>query len=184
MTLYFVTWNPKKFAEAKMALPELEQLDIDLPEIQSLDPQEILRYKLDAAIKSSPTLLSQGGGIIVEDTSLVFHAWNGLPGPFVKWYLESVGYDGIWKMLEGFENRSATAICTIGYTDGIQMEFFQWTVEWTIVQKIIDTGFGRDAMFRPDGFSVTFGHMTMEEKLAISHRGKALHLLTKYLSLV
>jgi len=73
-----------------MVLPELEQLDIDLPEIQSLDPQEILRYKLDAAIKSSPTLLSQGGGIIVEDTSLVFHAWNGLPGPFVKWYLECV----------------------------------------------------------------------------------------------
>lgn len=99
MTLYFVTGNAKKFAEAKMVLPDLEQLDIDLPEIQSLDPQEILRYKLDAAIKSSPTLLSQGGSIVVEDTSLVFDAWNGLPGPLIKWYLDSVGDRGIWNMI-------------------------------------------------------------------------------------
>lgn len=33
MSLYFITSNPNKFAEAKKVIPELEQLDIDLPEI-------------------------------------------------------------------------------------------------------------------------------------------------------
>lgn len=94
MVLYFVTGNAKKFAEAKMVLPDLEQLAIDLPEIQSLDPQEILRYKLHVAREQFPDR-----EIIVEDTSLVFDAWNGLPGPLIKWYLESVGDTGIWKMI-------------------------------------------------------------------------------------
>jgi inosine/xanthosine triphosphate pyrophosphatase family protein len=42
MSLYFVTGNEKKFSEAKVFFPDVEQLDIDLPEIQSLSSQEII----------------------------------------------------------------------------------------------------------------------------------------------
>jgi inosine/xanthosine triphosphate pyrophosphatase family protein len=94
MTLYFITGNSNKFAEAKMILPGLEQLDIDLPEIQSLDPKEIISYKLQEARNKI-----SDKKFIVEDTSLVFDAWNGLPGPLIKRYLTSVGDAGIWQMI-------------------------------------------------------------------------------------
>ncbi|MBP7841314.1 hypothetical protein KA037_01375 [Patescibacteria group bacterium] len=47
-------------------LPELEQIDIHLPEIQSLDPKEIVLQKLEAGMTQLP-----GKKLIVEDTSLV-----------------------------------------------------------------------------------------------------------------
>jgi len=177
MTLYFVTWNAKKFSEAKTLFPNLEQLDIDLPEIQSLDSQEILRYKLDVARKQFPDRK-----IIVEDTSLVFAAWNGLPGPLVKWYLESVGDRGIWQMIAWFANKKAQALCTIGYADGDIIEFFHGITDGFVVEPTVQTDFGRDALFQPDGYDKTFAHMTTEEKSSISHRGKALKLLYEYLN--
>ena len=42
-------------------------------------------------------------------------------------------------------------------------------------------GFGYDPIFEPEGFNVTFAEMTMEEKNAISHRGKAVKLLSAFL---
>lgn len=159
-----------------MLLPNLEQLDIDLPEIQSLDPQEILHYKLTAAREQFPDRK-----IMVEDTSLVFDAWNGLPGPLIKWYLESVGDTGIRKMIEWFANKKASAMCTIGYAYDDTTEFFQWVTTGTVVEPTVQTDFGRDALFQPDGYSKTYAHMSKEEKNTISHRGKALQLLQEFL---
>jgi inosine triphosphate pyrophosphatase len=118
---------------------------------------------------------------IVEDTSLVFDAWNGLPGPLVKWYLHSVGCSGMWQMVQAFPNKKAQAICTIGYSDGDRIEFFQGITEGTIVEPTIASDFGRDALFQPDGCDKTFAHMTKEEKNIVSHRGKALALLQEFL---
>lgn len=42
-----------------------------------------------------------GGAVMVEDTSLCFNAYKGLPGPYVKWFLQKVGPDGLYKMLGG-----------------------------------------------------------------------------------
>ncbi len=176
MILYFITGNVKKFTEAKMVLPSLEQLDMDLPEIQSLSPQEIISQKLQAASEKFPDRQ-----FIVEDTSLVFDAWNGLPGPLIKWYLISVGDTGIWQMIAWFANKKAQATCTIGYSDGDRIEFFEGITTGTIVEPTIDSDFGRDALFQPDGYDKTFAHMTKEEKSSISHRGKALGLLQEFL---
>ena len=176
MVLCFVTGNVKKFTEAKMVFPELKQLDIDLPEIQSLDPQEIVSCKLQAASKKFPHKK-----IIVEDTSLVFHAWNGLPGPLIKWYLQTVGGIGICKMLEWFANKKASAICTIGYAYGDIIEFFQGVTTGNVVEPSTESDFGRDALFQPDGYEKTYAHMSKEEKNTVSHRGKALQLLQDYI---
>jgi inosine triphosphate pyrophosphatase len=45
--------------------------------------------------------------VIVEDTSLCFNAFNGMPGPYIKWFLKAVGPQGLVKMLDSFENKSA-----------------------------------------------------------------------------
>lgn len=95
MDLIFITGNARKFAEVQAVLPDIQQVDIDLPEIQSLDPHAIIRYKLAEAQKIYPH--SQ---IIVEDTSLIFDAWHGLPGPLIKWYLQTVKDIGLWDMIK------------------------------------------------------------------------------------
>lgn len=40
-----------------------------------------------------------GSAVMVEDTSLCFNAMHGLPGPYIKWFLEKLGHDGLNKML-------------------------------------------------------------------------------------
>ena len=55
---------------------------------------------------------------VVEDTCLCFNAMKGLPGPYIKWFLQSIGPEGLHKMLAGFDDHSAYAMATLAYTDG------------------------------------------------------------------
>jgi len=50
-----------------------------------------------------------------------------------------------------------------------------------IAQKCGIDGFGYDPIFKPEGFDVTFAEMTIEDKNKISHRGKAVRQLIKFL---
>lgn len=47
-TLTFVTQNKNKLADAQQLLPDftIEHIDFEVPEIQSLDPREIVSHKL------------------------------------------------------------------------------------------------------------------------------------------
>jgi inosine triphosphate pyrophosphatase len=42
---------------------------------------------------------------------------KGMPGPYIKWFLDALGHEGLNKMLVGFEDYSAYAQCIIGYMD-------------------------------------------------------------------
>jgi inosine triphosphate pyrophosphatase len=53
--------------------------------------------------------------VVVEDTSLCYNAYNGLPGPYIKWFLKSIGPEGLAKMANAFEDKSAYAMCIIAY---------------------------------------------------------------------
>ena len=59
---------------------------IDLPELQG-EPEDVAREKARLAAAAL------GGPALVEDTSLCFNALNGLPGPYVKWFLEKTGHE-------------------------------------------------------------------------------------------
>jgi hypothetical protein len=41
-----------------------------------------------------------------------------LIGGFSKWFMDSLGHDGLNKLLVGFEDKSAEAICTFAYSEG------------------------------------------------------------------
>jgi inosine triphosphate pyrophosphatase len=53
--------------------------------------------------------------VLVEDTCLCFNALAGLPGPYIRWFLEAVGVDGLPRLLAGFEDKTAYALCTFAY---------------------------------------------------------------------
>lgn len=67
---------------------------VDLPEYQG-EIEEISREKCRVATKQIE------GPVLVEDTSLCFDALGGLPGPYIKWFLEKLKPEGLHKMLAG-----------------------------------------------------------------------------------
>lgn len=178
MTIYFVTGNIHKFAEVQLILGGLvSQVNIDLPEIQAVDPNVVIKAKLGTAFEE----LKQP--VLVEDTSLSFSALNGLPGALIKWFLMQLGNDGLCKLLDGFESRRATAVTWLGYFDGANTHFFSGTVEGQIVEMPRGTnGFGWDAIFQPNGSSRTFAELSDVEKSDYSMRKTAVLKLKEHLT--
>ncbi len=173
MNLYFITGNQGKFEEIKKLLPEVLQLDIDLPEIQGLDSHEILKEKLLIAQKHSDD------AFIVEDTSFTLEGMNGLPGPLSKWFLKSIGNEGIVKLSKIFGTK-AFATSLIGYSDEKgEIMFFEGIIKGSIVEISGDSsrGFGWDPIFMPDGYNKSFGQMEPEEKNRVSMRRLAVDKL-------
>ena len=175
-TIHFLTGNTNKLAEAQAILPGIVGVAIDLPEIQSLDPKEVIREKLAVALGR------ERGPCIVEDTSLTLHCMNGLPGTFIKWFLETIGAAGIARIAESFGDSAATARTMLGYADEHGAIFyFEGVVHGEIVQPRGVTGFGWDVIFIPEGHDQTFAEMPREEKNMISMRRKAFEALRTHL---
>jgi inosine triphosphate pyrophosphatase len=174
-SIYFVTGNAKKFSEAsailKSQLPEFEirQLSIELPELQG-EPEEITANKLKYALQQSK------GPVVVEDTSLCFNAYHGLPGPYIKHFLGKMGCPGLSKMVQNFEDHSGYAQCIfgLGKKKGEEPKIFVGRTCGTIVEPRGDNKFGWDPVFQPDGFDKTYAELDVEVKNQISHRYKAL----------
>ncbi|GAA6008604.1 hypothetical protein JCM11491_003364 [Sporobolomyces phaffii] len=185
-SILFVTGNANKLKEVRAILLasssasafEVESRDLDLPEIQGTT-QEVAIAKVRAAAEVV------NGPCITEDTALGFEALGGLPGPFIKYFMKSVGHEGLNSMLAGFPSKKATAICTFAYSAGPGTEpiVFEGTTEGQIVPARGPTTFGWDAVFEPvEGAGKTYAEMDGEAKNKISHRYRALEKLRKFLA--
>ncbi len=176
MPIYFITGNKNKFSEVKQIIPEIEQLDIDLPEIQEIDAKEVIKAKLLEALKH------KNGEIIVEDTSLYLDCMNGLPGPLIKWFLQKIGNEGIYNIAEKLENNKAQAKTIIGYAkNSKQIYFFEGIIQGKIVKPKGNTDFGWDPIFQPNGYEKSFAELAPEEKNEISMRKIAVNKLKEFL---
>ncbi|XP_065777601.1 inosine triphosphate pyrophosphatase isoform X3 [Muntiacus reevesi] len=90
--IVFVTGNAKKLEEVIQILGDkfpctLVAQKIDLPEYQG-EPDEISIRKCQEAARQVQ------GPVLVEDTCLCFNALGGLPGPYIKWFLEKLKPEG------------------------------------------------------------------------------------------
>jgi len=177
MTLKFVTGNEHKFNEANQILGNIEHVEIDLPEIQSSDVYEVVRAKLLEASKYD------GGGFIITDMSLSLDALNGLPGPLIKWFMKTIGSEGLYKLASSLGNYGAEAKNVIGYLDNKgNMHFFEGSIKGNIVAPRGIYGFAWDNVFEPAGRSKTFAEMTPEEKNEMSMFRIALDNLKTFLN--
>lgn len=181
----FITGNKNKFAEVKKVLSEipLELVDIDLTEIQSLDAHEIIQHKLEQARQQLLSDHVAFDGIIVEDTSLYFECLNNhLPGPLIKWFLETLKPKGLAQLVANQGNSKAYGVTLIGYVDKTgQVKFFEGRNDGIIVSPRGDKDFGWGPIFQPVGHDRTYGEMEREEKYATSMRGLASKQLKDFL---
>lgn len=173
--IQFITGNKNKFEEANKIIEGLEQLDIDLPEIQSTNPEEIIKAKLDEATKHHK------GEFIVDDTSVYLNCLNGLPGPLIKWFLKTLGREGIYNLCNKMGDNNATAKTVIGYTNGKKIEYFSGELKGKIVKPEGDN-FGWDPIFKPAGQDKTLALMSLDERNKIKMRAQALRQLKNYLT--
>lgn len=176
-TITFLTGNAGKFREAQAIIPSLVRRDIDLAELQSLDPREVITAKLEEARRQGVQ-----GDIVVEDVSLYLDALGGFPGPLIKWFLACLKAEGIAELVQTLgKGNAARAQCLVGYLakDAHEPQFFESTLHGTIVAPRGAGGFGWDVIFQPDASDRTLGELTLEEKNAISVRAQAFGLLAK-----
>lgn len=178
MSLYFITGSKNKFEEVKSVVGDIEQFELDLPEIQEIDAHKVITNKLF----ESQSALKEHKRVIVEDTSLYLDALNGLPGPLIKWFMKTVGNEGLYKMAAAFGNFGAEAKTIIGYTDGKQIEFFEGSLRGNIVEPRGESNFGWDPIFEPEGRTKTFAEMGVEEKNTLSMRKLAAEKLKTFLT--
>ena len=184
----FVTGNKNKLMEVQRLIAsssssssipfDITNHKLDLPELQGT-PEEIARVKCQTAAKELQT------AVLTEDTCLCFRALNDLPGPYIKWFLDSLGHEGLNKLLEGFDDTRAYAQTIIAFSPGPDSDvvLFQGETEGRIVTSRGPKDFGWDAVFEPtdEEDRKTYAEMTKDEKNAISHRGRAFEKFRKYL---
>lgn len=153
-----------------------------IPEIQSLDINEIIKSKLN---ESKKVINDPNCFIIVEDTGLYLNALNGFPGPLIKFLLKSVGNEGIFHICEKLNNYKAEAITSFGLYDSNtnDISFFSANIDGLITSPKGNFGFGWDQIFIPNGSDKTFAEMeAIEEKNIFSMRFKALKKLLERLT--
>lgn len=174
----FATGNPHKFQEVKDILGfDLEQVPLNLLEPQEIDVAKIIELKArDAYIRTGKVLL-------VEDTGLEILAWNGLPGGLIKWFLESVGPDGLLRMMSSDTDRRAIAKTAVAYYDGQNVHTFIGQIAGTIATQLSgQSGFGWDSLFIPEGHTQSFAEMGSQVKNSLSMRKHALEQLKTHLN--
>ncbi len=158
MSLYFITGNQKKadYLAKFLGFP-IEHIKLDLDEIQSLNLKEIVEHKARQAYQKV------GQPVVVEDVSLEFEALGGLPGPFVKFFLEKMSLLEICSLLNR-KKRDAVARAVFGYFDGEDLQLFEGQLVGRIAEKPAgEGGFGWDQIFIPEGFTITRAELNEEQ---------------------
>jgi len=188
--IFFVTGNVRKFEELAAVIPGLRQITWDLPEIQEIDPQAIIRAKLGEAVRllesDSNYRVGSPARLIVEDTSLYFDCLQGqLPGPLVKWFLQAIGNEGLHGLCAGYGRGDFRAVTrsVIGCRNlgSGRTSFHSASLAGKIVPPRGDMDFGWGPIFQPTGYDQTFGEMDRAVKESLSMRAAAARELNEFL---
>jgi len=177
--IYFVTGNAKKLAEVRAILTgwRVHGVSVDLPELQG-EPEEVSLAKVRLAVAKV------NGPVIVEDTSLCYNALNGLPGVYIKWFLDKVGLIGLNNLLAAYPDKTAYAQCIFSFAPNAHtapIAFVGKCPGRIVPPRGAMPHFGWDPVFEPDGHKLTFQEMPITLKNRISHRSQSLAKLRAYL---
>ena len=177
--LCFVTSNKDKTDEAQKILGiPIEIVDLEVDEIQSLDLKKVVEAKVREAYKRI------GRPVFVDDVSVEVAAWNGFPGPFIKFLREAGNnsFELMLEMLSSQKDKTVRIIAGIGYHDGKTAHVIEGSFTGKMVSKRGNNGWGFDPYVLPDGYTKTFGELDESVKNKISHRAKALRKFKKFLN--
>ena len=189
MKIVFATHNHNKLKEVQQLLPKTIKL-LSLADINC--NEEILETANtllgNAHIKADYVTKTYGYDCFADDTGLEVNALNGAPGVYSARYAGPAN-DAVANMAKLLKNlkdkkdRTAQFKTVIAINLNGKQHIFEGVCKGEILLTPQGTdGFGYDPIFKPSDFDVSFAEMTLEEKGAISHRGKAVAELVDFLS--
>lgn len=138
----------------------IEHQKVELEEIQSRSAEEVIKHK----VRQAYDIL--GKPVLVEDVSLKFNALSGLPGPFIKFFVDAPnGLEMCCRMLDGFDDRTARAESIFAYYDGEELRVIKGGLDGVIVDHPRgEKGWDWDKIFAPNGYDGrTRSELTEEE---------------------
>ena len=187
MKLVLATANPDKAREIADALSgfELVPRPTEVPDVD----ESAGTLGGNARLKAQALCAATGEAAVADDTGLEVEALDGRPGVHSSRFAgpHATYADNVAKLLadlEGVENRRARfrTVALVCFPDGREVAA-EGTVDGMITTEARgDEGFGYDPVFVPDeGDGRTFAEMTLSEKQAVSHRGRAFRALAEAL---
>lgn len=186
--IIFATGNEGKLREIREILKELQVPVLSMKEAGvSLNIEENgSTFAENAEIKARAVWNCTGGIVLADDSGLVVDALGGEPGVYSARYMgEDTSYEiknrEIIRRLEAVsgQDRSARFVCIIAAVlpDGTVRKT-EGTMDGVIAMEPAgEEGFGYDPILYIPEYGKTGAQLTMEEKNAISHRGKALRAM-------
>lgn len=188
MKICFATNNSKKIEEVKAALGPSFEI-VSLQDIGCLEELPETGDTLDhnAFQKARFVKTHYGVDCFADDTGLEVDALEGAPGVYSGRFAGEPRSDErnitmLLQKMEGKSNRSARFRTVIALILNGREYSFEGVAEGEILDKKVGLGgFGYDPVFKPAGFELSFAELTLAEKNAISHRGKAVRALISFL---
>ena len=174
--IYFVTGNRGKFEEAKGILGDVEQKNVGYIEIQADTLEEVAAFGIREAREKL------AGPVMIEDAGLFIDALGGFPGVYSAYVFDTIGNEGILRLLDGAQDRRAVFRSVLAYAEpGSEPIFFSGELKGVIASGPRGSGgFGYDPIFEVGG--KTIAEMDLAEKNRISHRGGSIRALKDWLS--
>ena len=188
--LVIATHNPGKLREMRELLTPYGIDAVSAADLGLVEPVENgTTFQENARIKASAAAKASGLPAFADDSGLTVDALGGDPGIYsARWAGHEKDFRRAMQIVEDkLRERGArapsqrtahfvSALC-LAWSDG-HVEEFEGTVDGTLVWPPRgDKGFGYDPMFVPEGEGRTFGEMTHEEKLPMTHRARAFEKL-------
>ena len=189
MKIVFATNNPNKLKEIQSLIPkEIEIISLneigcneDIPETG--DSLEANAFQKAHYIKDNFNY-----DCFADDTGLEIDELNGDPGVYSASYAgpernANVNMNKVLNELKGKKSRKAQFRTAIALILMGEEHLFEGKVQGYISKdKKGNEGFGYDPIFIPENDIRSFAQMSMQEKGAISHRGRAVRKLVAYLN--
>jgi len=188
MKLVFATNNSNKLSEIRSLVPDGIEI-LSLKEINCNEelPETNPTLQENALQKARYVFDNYGFNCFADDTGLEIDVLGGEPGVYSARYAgeDCSAEDNMNKVLEklgGEENRKASFRTVIALIIDGNETLFEGECKGSITKiKSGVEGFGYDPIFMPLEYDITFAEMTKDDKGKISHRGKAVGNLLRFL---
>lgn len=184
--LVVASHNSGKVREIAALLGPLGLEPVSAAELGLPEPEETeTTFTGNAALKARAAAAASGLPALADDSGLEVFAIGGDPGVYsARWAGPNKDFGAamqrVWDLLSAKgDDRSARFVCALALAqpDG-SVEVFEGEARGVIVWPPRgDKGFGYDPIFEPQGLTRTFGEMTHEEKLPLTHRARAFEKL-------
>jgi XTP/dITP diphosphohydrolase len=188
MKICFATHNQNKLEEVILLLSHMDVVGLEeLGQLEEI-PETGSTLDENSALKAKFVWDKFNVNCFADDTGLEVEALNRAPGVITARYAgderdNEANINLLLKNLVGQSNRKAQFRTIITLIINDSQTQFEGVVNGEIVESLSGTkGFGYDPIFKPNGYDLTFAEMSMKEKSAISHRGRAIKKLVHFLS--